>query len=81
MWDALSSTLVDLGKKVISFFPADPIQGAVSAAGVGPVGQWLGILNWFVPVGTILNILQLWLSAIAVYYIYQILLRWIKVIE
>lgn len=81
MWDALSSGLTDLAKKIISFFPADPIQGAVAAAGNGPVGQWLGILNWFVPVGTILSILELWLSAIAVYYIYQIVLRWVKVIE
>lgn len=42
---------------------------------------YLGYLNWFIPVGTIIKIGAVWLSAIALHYAYSILLRWAKAIE
>lgn len=41
---------------------------------------FLGYLNWFVPVGEILIVLSAWLGAISVYYLYSIILRWVKAI-
>lgn len=38
-------------------------------------------MNWFVPVGTFVGILETWLAGVAIYYVYQIVLRWVKVIE
>jgi len=38
-------------------------------------------LNWIVPVQTIITIFGTSLVAVSVYYIYQIILRWIKAIK
>lgn len=41
---------------------------------------FLGYLNWFIPVGTILNIFSLWLAAYGTYLTISIILRWAKVV-
>lgn len=42
---------------------------------------YLNYLNWFIPVGTFITIGTAWLGVITVYYMYSILLRWIKAID
>lgn len=42
--------------------------------------DWLRWLNWFVPVDKFILVLELWLSAIAIFYLYQVVARWVKVI-
>ena len=48
-----------------------------------PLSQlpYLGYLNYFIPVGTFLKIGAAWLAAIALFYLYSVLARWIKLIE
>lgn len=41
---------------------------------------YLGYLNWFIPVGTCIKIGAAWLSAIALFYLYSIVMRWFKMI-
>lgn len=41
----------------------------------------LPALNWVFGISSIVGILELWLTAVAVYYVYQAILRWIKAIE
>lgn len=81
MWDSLSNTLVSLGMRIISIFPASPLQPLIADLRNSAVADVLGYVNWFVPVGTMIGILTGWLACIAAYYVYQIILRWIKVIE
>lgn len=38
-------------------------------------------LNWIIPVNTIITIFGASLLAVGVYYVYQIILRWVKAIE
>lgn len=42
--------------------------------------EYLGWLNWFVPVQEILVVMGVWLVSIAAFYLYSILLRWVKVL-
>lgn len=42
--------------------------------------EYLGYLNWFVPVGDIIIVMELWLSAVSAYYLYSVVMRWVKVI-
>ena len=42
--------------------------------------DYLGYLNWFLPVGSCVKIGVAWLGAIAAFYLYSIILRWIKAI-
>lgn len=46
-----------------------------------PISDFLGYMNYLVPVTEIVAIMTLWCTAIALYYIVQIALRWIKVID
>ena len=42
--------------------------------------EYLGYLNWFVPVGDIIVVMELWLGAVSAYYLYSVVMRWVKVI-
>jgi len=45
------------------------------------IQQVLGWLNWFIPVSQMVAILEVWLVAVALFYVYQMILRFAKVIE
>ena len=80
MFDALSDALVDLAVSIVELFPASPFT-VLDELGNSEVYEWLRMVNWFVPIGTFVSILEAWLTCVAVYYVYQIVLRWIRVIE
>ena len=81
MLDGLTNTLVSAALSIIQLFPASPMQPLINSLKGSEVVQVLGYVNWFVPVGTMVSILTGWLTCIAAYYVYQIVLRWIHVIE
>ena len=60
-----------------SVLPTSPFQQYIRAVGNLP---YLGILNWFIPVGALVKIGAAWLGAIALFYLYSIAMRWVKVI-
>lgn len=80
MWEALTSTLTALALKVINLLPESPFV-ILDELSRSEFNEWLRILNWFIPVNTFVSILEGWLVAVAIYYVYQIVLRWVKVIE
>lgn len=42
---------------------------------------FLGYLNYFFPVGTCIKIGEAWLVAVGLFYLYSIILRWIRAID
>lgn len=62
---------------ILAVLPNSPFQ-MISNSGVA---EYLGYLNWIIPVETLLTIAFYWVTAIAVYYLYSVILRWIKVIS
>ncbi len=62
---------------VLSFLPHSPFTALLDAMEELP---YLGYLNWFIPVSTFIAIGELWLVAIGTYYLYSIILRWIKAV-
>lgn len=69
--------------KVLTFlfavFPDSPFQKYIVQN--DDVLPYLKMINYFVPVSAILITFQALLFAVAIYYIYQIVARWLKVIE
>ena len=63
---------------ILSLLPLSPFADAIHNLSQLP---YLGYLNYFVPVGTCLKIGTAWLAAIALFYLYSVLARWIKLIE
>lgn len=80
MFEALSDALVGFAVSVIELFPASPFT-ILDELSNSEVYEWLRMVNWFIPIGTFVGILEGWLVCVAAYYVYQIVLRWVKVIE
>lgn len=45
------------------------------------IASWIRQMNWIIPVGSMLIFLEVWLSAVLVFYAIKIILRWAKVLE
>lgn len=70
--------LLQLMSTALSWLPTSPFAGvAAEISGM----QGLAWLNWFIPVGHIVQLMAAWVAAIALWYIAMVLLRWIKVIS
>ena len=80
VWDALSNALVSFAVGVVNLFPTSPFVILDEMAN-SEFYEWLQMMNWFIPVNSFVAILEAWLSCVAVYYVYQVVLRWVKVIE
>lgn len=61
----------------VSVLPNSPFQMIDNS----PVGEFLSGLAWVIPISQILAILELWVTAIGIYYLVQVILRWVKAIE
>lgn len=63
---------------IVSLLPLSPFAGAIDSLAQVP---YLGYINYFIPVGTCLKIGTAWLSAIALFYLYSVVARWVKLIS
>lgn len=63
---------------ILSVLPDSPFQTLASNSAVGEV---LGYVNYFIPINSFVSILELWLTAVAIYYVWQVILRWIRAIQ
>ena len=61
-------------KFIVSILPNSPFV-AISNSGIN-----LDSFSWIIPVAQILAILQAWLVAVSIYYIYMVAMKWIKLI-
>lgn len=61
---------------IVSVLPKSPFSGVI--AGLEGVQEGLGWLNYFFPVGDVLTLLTAWCYAIALYYVYSVIMRWVK---
>lgn len=76
--DSLSSLWSSIGSSAVNALPLSPFRGVIQQMQGLPALAWL---NWFIPVTWILNTMSVWLGAITIYYIYSVMLRWVKVIR
>lgn len=66
---------------ILSFLPDSPFKLLDRLDPSGVIAEILGFVNWFVPIYTFVGIFEGWLVCVALYYVYQIGLRWLKAIE
>lgn len=62
---------------ILAFLPSSPFTAVLNTISSIP---YLSYLNWFFPVTECIAVLEVWLSAILIYYVYSAIMRWIKVI-
>lgn len=73
----ISELLTAFAGSLAKVLPTSPFQQYIKLFGDLP---YLGYLNWFIPVRALVNIGMAWLSVIAMFYLYSIVLRWVKMI-
>lgn len=74
----LSESIINgLLKFLTTVLPLSPFRSFINACGNIP---WLGVVNYFVPIGTFISILTAWVTAMVLLYLYAIIMRWIKVL-
>ncbi len=74
----LLSAFKDISSDIIAALPKSPIVYLTKNA---VISKYISYINWFFPVYLWISMLETWLTAIILYYGYQVILRWIKAIE
>lgn len=78
LFNWISDSFTEIGEKIIDFLPSSPI---VYLESIPEVEKYLGMVNWFIPIYSMISLTEVWLLCVVLYYVVQIVLRWIKVIE
>lgn len=76
--DWLTNLLNELQSVIFALLPDSPFIYITMPEEIKKI---LGYINWVIPFYMIGNTLMVWSGAIAVYYAYQTILRWIKSIQ
>ncbi|HCS83618.1 MAG TPA: hypothetical protein DIV51_02905 [Lachnospiraceae bacterium] len=63
---------------VLKLLPTSPFAAYIDALENIP---FLAYLNYFLPISTFVAIGEAWLVAVGLFYLYSIILRWIRAIE
>lgn len=77
MLDTIVGWLLSALNFVTAFLPNSPFKLIDN----GPIQPYLESINWVFPISEIIAILEAWVAAIAIFYVYQAILRWVKAIE
>lgn len=72
----LIKALGNVGEMMVNILPSSPFLLLESIE-----IPYLNYLNWVIPFEEMAVILIYWVGAIAIYYIVQVILRWVKVIR
>lgn len=78
--DVFSGAL-SAAKKLLSWALALLPDSPFVALSTSPIQPYLSAINWIIPVDFILSTLELWLVAVAGYYVLQAVLRWARAIS
>ena len=66
-----------LAQNLLKVLPLSPFQQFIEQFRALP---YLGWLNWFFPVGDCLTVMTAWLVAVGLFYLYSVVMRWVKII-
>lgn len=77
LFESIGQAIENAFEWLVSLLPDSPFKLLDST----PIQPYLRYINWIVPVDFILNTLTAWLVAVAGYYCWSVVLRWIKAID
>ena len=77
-FDGVKDTFSGIVDGLIEILQKSPIS---YLAATPEVSEVLGYVNFFIPIYSMIAILENWLVAIVIYYVVSVVLRWLKVVE
>lgn len=69
----------EFGEWLLQVLPSSPFRGWLDNFR-GQFSPFLGYLNYFVPIRDFIAILGAFLAVVAVFYLYSIIMRWLKML-
>lgn len=78
IWNGLMDVTNDILNTILFMLPSSPFANVEIPQEVYKI---LGYVNYFIPIRAMLAIGASWLAAIGIYYIYQVVLRYVKAIR
>lgn len=63
---------------IVGLLPTSPFNGLRA---LSLENEWIGYLCYIVPMSEIIATLEAWTASVAVFYLYSVVLRWVKAIE
>lgn len=76
----MTDFLITLINSILSVFPSDPFQSFIVDFKTN-LDQYLGYVNYFIPFGKLVIILHAWVACIALFFAWQALARYLKLIK
>lgn len=76
-FDWLFDFLADCLQWIVDLLPDSPFKMLDYEA----IKPYLGYVNWVIPINFMVTTLGLWLTAVAGYYCWSVVLRWLKAID
>lgn len=76
----MTDFLINLINSILSVFPSDPFQPFLTEFKTN-IEQYLGYVNYFIPFDKLVIILHAWIACILVYFAWQSLARYLKLIK
>lgn len=76
--DAMMQVAKGLLDKVINVLPTSPFSAYLDKFAAMP---YLRYVNYFIPISDFIAIGETWLVAVGLFYLYSIILRWIRAID
>lgn len=77
IWDWIVNFLSECLEFIINLLPDSPFRMLDNT----PIKPYLKYINWIIPVDFIIDTLALWLVAVSAYYVWSVVLRWLKTID
>ena len=78
LWSQLGDLMNTALTYVLMCLPDSPF---VMLAKDTTIYKYLQYINYFIPISFMIATLQSWVVAVGIFYLWQVLLRWIKAIE
>ena len=76
--DILSSMWSSFSYRLMGVLPLSPFRSWIDYLRGVP---YLGYINWFIPMKTVMGVTASWIAAITTYYIFSAILRWLKMVQ
>lgn len=81
MLDWFESLLDKFGDFLKNLLPTDPFADLLSDLETSSFAEYIGYINFFFPVGFFIDCLSAFLVALGIYYLYVIIMRWLKAVS
>lgn len=81
MLDWLEEIFSEFGDTLKDVLPTSPFQQFIDQMEYSKLAEYVGYINYFFPVGNFITILTAWLGCLSLYYIWVIVLRWMKAVS